>query len=119
MHIGVCEMEKHVQNMKLIDKSPRFYAADESLSILVQHNQLVGNLTKTLTILLYVIGSIMLILVAVFIAWHLLTTEFPTHSDVFWTGVQSGALGVLALIFLTFGMLSLFRVATRLRKPRH
>jgi hypothetical protein len=75
-------------------------------------------LTSSSTVLLYAIGSIMLILATISIAWYLLATEFPTHSDVFWTGVQGGVLGVLSLIFLAFGLLFLYRIAVRLRKPQ-
>jgi len=75
-------------------------------------------LTSSSTILLYAIGLIMLILATIFIVWHLLTTEFPTHSDVFWTGVQSGALGVLSLIFFAFVLLFLYRITEQLRQPQ-
>jgi uncharacterized BrkB/YihY/UPF0761 family membrane protein len=66
-------------------------------------------ITKFSTVLC-VIGSIMLFLVTISIVWHLLAAEFPTHSDVFWIGVQSGALGVLSIIFLAFGLFFLYRI---------
>lgn len=70
---------------------------------------LVENLAKprtasSLAQLLYAFGPIILILAAVSIVWHLTTTEFPTHSDVFWIGVQFGAFGVLSIIFFASGL---------------
>jgi hypothetical protein len=75
-------------------------------------------LAKPLTVLFYAVGSIILVLAAVFIILHLLTTEFPTHSDVFWTGVQVGALAALTLILLAFGLFSIHRVAAGLHKHK-
>jgi hypothetical protein len=87
-------------------------------SLYFWHNVIndMGNSTKFSTILVYVVVSIILILTAISIILYLLTTKFPTHSDVFWIGVQTGALGVLSLIFLTFGLLLLYRVAIWLHK---
>lgn len=74
--------------------------------------------TRLSAVLLYVILSIMLIFAAIFIAWPLLTTEYPTHSDVFWTGVQCGVLGILSLGFFAIGLFLLFRLTVRLLKPK-
>jgi len=67
---------------------------------------------RVLTTLLHVISSIILFIAAISIIRYLFTAEFPTHSDVFWVGAQAGALGVSALILLTFGLLLLHRIAT-------
>jgi hypothetical protein len=36
--------------------------------------------------------------VSISIIWQLLTGDYPTHSDVFWIGVQTGVLGMLFVI---------------------
>jgi len=71
---------------------------------------------KFLTILLYVISLIIFFAIVTSIIWYFLTTKFPTHSDVFWLGVQAGALGVLAIIFLILGLLFLHRFVITARK---
>jgi len=68
--------------------------------------------------ILSIIVSIGMVLVSIFIAWHLLTEEFPTHSDVFWTGVQSGALIILSIILFAFGLFSLYRITAKSHKQR-
>jgi hypothetical protein len=72
----------------------------------------------TRTRVLFAIISIGMILVSISIAWHLLTGESLTHSDVFWMGVQSGALGVLSIIFSAFGLFFLYHITAKLHKHR-
>lgn len=71
-----------------------------------------------LSVMLYVIISVILIFTAIFIAWQLFTTKYPTHSDVFWIGVQCGVLGILSLILFTIGLFFLFRLVVRLHKQK-
>lgn len=68
--------------------------------------------------MLFIIVSIGMVLVSIFIAWHLLTEGFPTHSDVFWIGVQSGALSILSIILFAFGLFFLYRITAKLHKQR-
>lgn len=68
---------------------------------------------KSLAISAYIIGSIILIFTTVLIIYHLLTTKFPTHSDVFWIGVQVGVLGTISLIFLIIGLFPLYNIVKR------
>ncbi|MEM2514334.1 MAG: hypothetical protein QXR45_06125 [Candidatus Bathyarchaeia archaeon] len=64
----------------------------------------------SLTVLLYGVASITLTVLSISIIWHLSTTEFPAHSDVFWIGVQSGALGVLSITLLILGLFFAYRI---------
>lgn len=61
----------------------------------------------------YIIVSIAFILAAIYIVFQLFSTKYPTHSDVFWTGVQCGILGVLSIIFMVYGMFFLYRAITK------
>jgi len=38
--------------------------------------------------------------ISISIVWYFATTDYPTHSDVFWLGVQSGFLASLLLTCL-------------------
>jgi len=53
---------------------------------------------------------IILFIVSVSIIWHLLTAEYPTHSDVFFMGVECGALVVVLLVCLFLIGLLLYRL---------
>jgi hypothetical protein len=49
--------------------------------------------------------------ISILILWKLLTTEYPTHSDVFFMGVEAGALAILLLICLSLASYFLYRLA--------
>jgi len=49
---------------------------------------------------LLVAFMIVLAAISISIVWYFATTDFPTHSDVFWLGVQSGFLAGLLLMCL-------------------
>ena len=52
-------------------------------------------------------SMIVLAVISISIVWYLATTGYPTHSDVFWLGVQSGFLaGLLLLCLGLIGFLS-------------
>jgi uncharacterized BrkB/YihY/UPF0761 family membrane protein len=42
----------------------------------------------------------LLAIVSISIAWQLLTANYPTHSDVFFMGVEAGVLGTVLLVCL-------------------
>lgn len=65
------------------------------------------------TLPLFIIVPIGIFLVSIIITWHLLTEKFPAYSDVFWMGVQSGALSILSILLLILGLSLLYRVATK------
>jgi hypothetical protein len=50
-------------------------------------------------------------IVSILILWKLLTTGYPTHSDVFFMGVEAGALAILLLICLSLASYFLYRLA--------
>jgi len=62
-------------------------------------------------LVIYGVSSAILIILGISIVLHLFTAEFPTHSDVFWIGVQSGALGILSILFFVFSLFLLYRIA--------
>ena len=45
------------------------------------------------------------------ILWRLLTFKYPTHSDVFFMGVEAGALAILLLVCLSLISYFLYRLA--------
>ena len=49
--------------------------------------------------------------VSVSILWRLLTVKYPTHSDVFFMGVEAGALAILLLVCLSLISYFLYRLA--------
>jgi hypothetical protein len=51
--------------------------------------------------------------VSVSILWRLLTVKYPTHSDVFFMGVEAGALAILLLACLSLICYFLYRLAGR------
>jgi uncharacterized membrane protein len=55
---------------------------------------------------------VVLLIASVSIAWRLFTANYPTHSDVFFMGVECGALLVVLLICLFLICLLLYRLAT-------
>jgi len=49
--------------------------------------------------------------VSISILWRLLTVKYPTHSDVFFMGVEAGALAILLLVCLSLISYFLYRLA--------
>jgi len=45
-------------------------------------------------------GIALLTIVSAAIAWQLLTADYPTHSDVFFLGVEAGVLGAALIVCL-------------------
>jgi len=74
---------------------------------------IVGGKLARVKLIMQSVTSAILIILSTSIVWHLLTAEFPTHSDVFWIGVQSGALSILSILFFIFGLFLLYRIATK------
>jgi len=59
-------------------------------------------------------GAIILFfVVSLLITWRLFTAEYPTHSDVFFMGVECGVLVVVLLICLLLICLFLYRARFR------
>jgi hypothetical protein len=54
--------------------------------------------------------------VSVSIVWRLLTFKYPTHSDVFFMGVEASALAILLLVCLLLISYFLYRLATLFSK---
>ena len=49
----------------------------------------------------FLLGVITLLtIVSISIVWQLLTANYPTHSDVFFMGVEAGVLAILLLVCL-------------------
>ena len=55
-------------------------------------------------------ATALLAIVSISIAWQLLTADYPTHSDVFFLGVEAGALGVVLLVCLVLTGFLLYRL---------
>ena|GEM_PF-6214702 len=51
-----------------------------------------------------------LAIVSISVAWQLLTSDYPTHSDVFFMGVEAGVLGVVLLVCLVLIGILLYRL---------
>ena len=60
---------------------------------------------------------IVFVIVSISVTHRLLTAEYPTHSDVFFKGVECGVLMVMLLVCLFLICLFLYRL-TRMYKPR-
>jgi len=58
--------------------------------------------------------ALILILFSLYNAFQLATTKYPTHSDVFWLGVQFGAIGVISIFLFVIGVLLIFRSVLRI-----
>ena len=57
---------------------------------------------------------VILFLLSLSILWTFVTTNYPTHADVFWIGVQFGVLLIVLLLFIFLICLSLYRYFTKL-----
>jgi len=53
---------------------------------------------------------VLLAIVSVSIVWHLLTANYPTHSDVFFMGVEAGVLAAMLLVCLVLISFFLYRL---------
>ena len=53
---------------------------------------------------------ILLLIISILIIWELLTANYPTHSDIFFMGVQCGVLIVVLLVSLVLIGLFLYRL---------
>ena len=56
--------------------------------------------------------------VSISILWRLLTVKYPTHSDVFFMGVEAGALAILLLVCLSLIIYFLCRLAVLSSKKK-
>jgi len=54
--------------------------------------------------------TVLLAIVSISIIWQLLTTKYPTHSDVFFMGVEAGVLAVVLLVCLVLIGFFLYRL---------
>lgn len=59
---------------------------------------------------------VFLFVISISIVWQLATTQYPTHSDIFYMGVEFGALAMLLLVCIVLISLLLYRLATLSRK---
>lgn len=55
---------------------------------------------RDLKFLRNIIIPIMMILFSLYNILQLITTKYPTHSDVFWLGVQCGVIGTFSILLL-------------------
>jgi hypothetical protein len=55
-------------------------------------------------------GIALLAVVSISIVWQLLTANYPTHSDVFFMGVEAGVLATVLLVCLALIGFSLYRI---------
>ncbi|MCJ7631924.1 hypothetical protein MUP77_05950 [Candidatus Bathyarchaeota archaeon] len=53
---------------------------------------------------------VLLTIVSFSIAWQLVTANYPTHSDVFFMGVEAGVLAVVLLLCLFLDGLFIYRL---------
>jgi uncharacterized membrane protein len=58
----------------------------------------------------------LLSIVSVSIVWELFTADYPTHSDVFFIGVEAGVLAVVLLVCLVLIGIFLYRLMTLPKK---
>jgi uncharacterized membrane protein YcjF (UPF0283 family) len=59
---------------------------------------------------------VLLAIVSISIVWQLLTANYPTHSDVFFTGVEAGVLAVVLLVCLALIGFFLYRLVALSKK---
>ena len=52
----------------------------------------------------------LLVIVTISIVWKLLTADYPTHSDVFFMGVEAGVLAAMLLVCLVLISFFLYRL---------
>jgi hypothetical protein len=62
---------------------------------------------------------LLLITVSIFIASRLLTANYPAHSDVFYMGVECGALAAILLVCITLITLLLYHLVASLHGNRN
>jgi hypothetical protein len=59
---------------------------------------------------------VLLAIVSISIVWQLLTANYPTHSDVFFMGVEAGVLAVVLLVCLALIGFFLYRLVALSKK---
>jgi dolichyl-phosphate-mannose--protein O-mannosyl transferase len=57
-------------------------------------------------------AAVVLAIISISIIWQLLNADYPTHSDVFFMGVEAGALAVVLLVCLSLMGFLLYRLVT-------
>lgn len=63
------------------------------------------------------LGAFLFLSVTSIVVFHrLITADYPTHSDVFYMGVECGALGVFLLLCLSLIGLLLYQLTVLLRR---
>jgi len=63
-------------------------------------------------------ATVVLAVISVSVIWQLLTADYPTHSDVFFMGVEAGALVVVLLVCLSLMSFLLYRIVTIPKKKK-
>ncbi len=71
-----------------------------------------GNKRLAMSLRRYVLLSVAAFLgvVSISIIWRFLTVKYPTHSDVFFMGVEAGALAILLLVCVALTGYFLYRL---------
>jgi hypothetical protein len=66
----------------------------------------------------YFLSGVIVILsiVSISIVWKLFTADYPTHSDVFFMGLEAGALAVVLLVCLVLIGILLYRLMALSKK---
>jgi hypothetical protein len=64
-------------------------------------------------------ATVVLAVISVSVIWQLLTADYPTHSDVFFMGVEAGALVVVLLVCLSLMSFLLYRIVTIPKKKKN
>jgi hypothetical protein len=57
-------------------------------------------------------ATVVLAIISILVVLQLLTADYPTHSDVFFMGVEAGALAVVLLVCLPLMGFLLYRLVT-------
>lgn len=57
-------------------------------------------------------ATVVLAIISISIIWQLLTADYPTHSDVFFMGVEAGALTVVLLVCLSLMGFLIYHLVT-------
>jgi hypothetical protein len=63
-------------------------------------------------------ATVVLAVISISVIWQLLTADYPTHSEVFFMGVEAGALVVVLLVCLSLMSFLLYRVVTMPKKKK-
>ena len=63
-------------------------------------------------------ATVVLAVISISVIWQLLTADYPTHSDVFFMGVEAGALAVVLLVCMSLMSFLLYRLVTMPKKKK-